>query len=230
MEGISFMAKKKEQILNDEINEKEMHESDTEEENAKFSDEKEVVASEVEERSDKEKVSDEQSEKPVEPKEERDEAELKSASDYLEHLQRLQAEFSNYKKRVERERLEFTKLVKAEFIKKLLPVVDDFERFIMNHKDEQLNQNNNQDFMKGFRLIYEKLMSLLKDEGVIPLGSEGKDFDPNFHEALIMEKTDDESKDGKVLEEWERGYLFNDNVLRVAKVKVGKHDPESNDK
>jgi len=223
VEDYYFMTMKKKLVQNDEISEKEMHEKDTE-------DKKENGASEIEEKAGNKKAPDEAIEEPSgEPEQKRDETELKSASEYLEHLQRLQAEFTNYKKRVQRERLEFTKFVKSEFIKKLLPVVDDFERLITNHNNEPVNNKDTEDFTRGSRLIYEKLMTLLKNEGVVPIDSEGKDFDPNLHEALMMEITNENSKDGKVLEEWEKGYMFDDNILRVAKVKVGKYNPESGD-
>lgn len=178
-----------------------------------------------------EKKSDEKDENVADKADsERDEEELKTAVEYLEHLQRLQAEFKNYKKRVERDNTQFAKFVRIELIRKLLPVLDDFERFIVNHKDDRVENAENNDFMKGFTLIYEKLASLLKNEGMTFMKAKGEDFNPNFHEALMMENTDNESQDGKVLEEWEKGYMFNDSVLRVAKVKVGKFNPEACEK
>ncbi|MBN1351320.1 nucleotide exchange factor GrpE [candidate division KSB1 bacterium] len=158
-----------------------------------------------------------------------DDAELKLASEYLEHLQRLQAEFTNYKKRVEREQAQFSQFIKSEFIKKLLPVLDDFQRFLLNHENDQNGTEERAELSKGFKLIYEKLFTLLKEEGLTPLETVGREFDPNLHEALMMENTDDETKDGKVLEEWEKGYMYKDNLLRVARVKVGKFISEAGD-
>jgi len=144
----------------------------------------------------------------------RDESELKLASEYLEQLQRLQAEFLNYKKRVERERKELSKFIKAELIRKLLPIIDDFERFIQNHQDSEI--------MDGFTLIHDKLMNTLKQEGLETIAATGTAFDPNYHDALYIEEVSEEEDDGKVLEEWEKGFFFQGSLLRPSKVKVGK--------
>lgn len=137
-----------------------------------------------------------------------------NAQQYLEQLQRLQAEFQNYKRRIDRERQELSKYVKAEFIRNLLPVVDDFNRFIDNHQDS--------DFMDGFQLIHDKMMNVFKEAGLEPIKASGETFDPNFHDALYMQEVEQDTDDGKVLEEWEKGFLFQGTLLRPAKVKVGK--------
>ena len=131
-----------------------------------------------------------------------------------EQLQRLQAEFQNYKRRIDRERQDLSKFVKAEFIRNLLPVIDDFNRFIDNHQDS--------DFMEGFQLIHDKMMNVFKEAGLEPIKASGETFDPNFHDALYMQEVEQDTDDGKVLEEWEKGFLFQGSLLRPAKVKVGK--------
>lgn len=128
-------------------------------------------------------------------------------------LKRVQAEFENYKKRVDRDKEEFVKFAEKELIAKLLPVLDNFELALKN-KDKI------QDFIKGVELIYSELFSLMEKEGIKPIEAEGKKFDPELHEALLSEKSDKE--ENTVLEEMQKGYLFRDKVLRTAKVKVSR--------
>jgi len=132
--------------------------------------------------------------------------------DLTETLQRLQAEFENYKKRIEKEKAEFTDFCKAELIKKLLPIIDNFELALKNEADEE--------FKKGVELIYAQLFEVLENEGLKPIDCSNKKFDPYCHEALIQEESDKES--GTVIEELQKGYLLKDKVIRHAKVKVAK--------
>jgi len=136
---------------------------------------------------------------------------------YLNQLQRLQAEFANYKKRVEKERLELSDLFKSELVSSLLPVIDDFERMLDHTNDE------NNEFLKGLKLIYQKLIDILEDQGLKSIKSVGQKFDPALHEAVITESNED-GEDEIVAEEWRKGYLFNDRLLRPAQVKVWKSD------
>lgn len=137
------------------------------------------------------------------------------AQEYLELLQRIQAEFSNYKKRIERDKWELSTKIKGKLIQDLLPVLDDFERMLSSCLED------NGRLKEGARLIYEKLLNVLKKEGLEPFSAQGKDFDPSLHEAVFVVDTPPEL-DGKVLEEWQKGYLFKGELLRPAKVKVGR--------
>jgi len=134
---------------------------------------------------------------------------------YLERLQRLQAEFVNYKKRIEREKLELSDFFKSELIGSLLPVIDDFERML----DHSNNEDN--EFLRGIELIYQKLLDILKDQGLQPIESVGQKFDPNLHEAILIE-TSENGEDETVAEELRKGYIFNNKLLRPAQVKVIK--------
>ena len=138
-------------------------------------------------------------------------------NNYREQLQRLQAEFANYKKRIEREKLELSVFLKSELVIALLPIIDDFERMI-DHSDHDDNE-----FLKGTTLIYQKLMDILKTQGLKPIDAVGQKFDPSFHEAIITESTYDK-EDETVVEEWRKGYLFHDRLLRPAQVKVLKNE------
>jgi len=139
--------------------------------------------------------------------------------DLTETLQRLQAEFENYKKRVDREKTEFCVFAKADFIRKILPFVDTFEIALKN-KDKC------SDFIKGMELMYVELVSLLEKEGVMPVDALGKKLDPTLHDVLLTEKSDNE--DGTILEELQKGYMLNNKVLRHAKVKVAKNNGNYN--
>ena len=128
-------------------------------------------------------------------------------------LQITQAEFENYKKRVERDKQTFCELSNKAFIEKILPVIDNFELALKNVKD-------NSDFVKGMELIYSQLLTLLEKEGVKPINAVGEMFDPYLHEALMQEESD--KKVNTVLEEFQKGYFLKDKVLRHTKVKVAK--------
>jgi molecular chaperone GrpE len=128
-------------------------------------------------------------------------------------LKRVQADFENYKKRVEKENAKFREYSKAELITKLLPVLDSFDIAIKSTK-------NNEEFVKGVELIYAQLHSILKEEGLQPICAEGKRCDPYLHEVMLFEKSD--RPEDTVLEELQRGYRLKDCVLRHSKVKVSK--------
>ena len=130
-------------------------------------------------------------------------------------LQRIQAEFENYKKRVDKEKAEFVKYSKAELIQRILPTIDTFEIALRSTKD-------NEKFVKGMEMVYAQLISLLHAEGLKPIESLGKKFDPYLHEVMLKEKSDDD--DGIVLEELQKGYMLNDKVLRHSKVKVSEKE------
>ncbi|MBW2991870.1 nucleotide exchange factor GrpE [Candidatus Woesearchaeota archaeon] len=136
----------------------------------------------------------------------------------IDTLKRLQAEFENYTKRVEKENNDFRKYVKAELIKKLLPTLDSFELALKNNQDKEK-------FMKGVEMIYAQLFQVLEEEGLRKTESLGKKFDPFFHEVLMTEH-DDRKDDEEITEELQKGYMFNDKVLRYAKVKVNKKKEE----
>lgn len=140
----------------------------------------------------------------------------------VDQLQRLKAEFANYKKRVDRERLELSKIFKSELIISLLPAIDDFERFF-NHA-----HSAEEDLVKGMQLIYQKLMDNLKIQGLKTINTVGEEFDPAIHEALSVEEVDGE-EDDMVSEEWRKGYVFNDKLIRPAQVKVKKSVKRNDD-
>lgn len=138
-----------------------------------------------------------------------------SHTKYVEMLQRLKAEFENYKKRAQKEKLELSTYVKSQLICNLLPVVDDFDRMLDNSHPE------NNEIIAGTRLIYNKLMSILKEEGLEPIETVGRDFNPEIHEAVLIESGENDADD-KIVAELQKGYLFKEKLLRPSKVKVYK--------
>ena len=136
-------------------------------------------------------------------------------AELTDSLQRMQAEFENYKKRCEKENLDFRKYSDAQVIDKLLPILDSFE-LALGHT------NNNEEFIKGIELIYGQLYDMMEKDGLKKIECQGHKFDPYKHEVLLTEKTDKEDDDDKIIEELQKGYMFKDKILRYSKVKVLK--------
>lgn len=133
-----------------------------------------------------------------------------------EDLQRIQADFINFKRRAEEDKLRYTRLGRESAVMALLPVVDNFERSFQ-HIPEQIAQD---DWVSGIKAVAKQLVGALKSLGVERIDCVGKEFDPNLHEAIQM----DESKGKKevVVEELQPGYIMDGEVIRHAMVKVGR--------
>ncbi|WP_417033568.1 nucleotide exchange factor GrpE [Dolichospermum circinale] len=129
---------------------------------------------------------------------------------------RIAADFENYRKRTSKEKEEIDLQVKRNTITELLPVVDNFERARSHLKPQSEGEMT---IHKSYQGVYKQLVECLKRLGVAPMRPEGQQFDPNLHEAVMREATD-EYPEGTVLEELVRGYYFGDRVLRHAMVKV----------
>lgn len=129
---------------------------------------------------------------------------------------RIAADFENFRKRTQREKEELEQQIKCNTVVELLPVVDNFERARSQIKPQG---EEAMAIHKSYQGVYKDLVDRLKRIGVAPMRSEGKDFDPNMHEAVMRESTD-EFPEGTVIEELVRGYLLGERVLRHAMVKV----------
>jgi molecular chaperone GrpE len=133
---------------------------------------------------------------------------------------RLYSEFDNFRKRAAKERLSLIETAGEDILRKVLPVVDDFERAL--EAFQAADTAAPQAAQEGVRLIYEKLIHLLQQAGVQPmLLDRGTVFDAELHEAVTQVSTEDQSMRGKVLEVLEKGYLLKEKVLRFAKVVTG---------
>ena len=137
--------------------------------------------------------------------------------DYLDLLKRTQADFINYKRRVEREREEQAKYANTELILKLLPIMDDLSR-AQESMPEEIARTG---WAGGIKLIEKKLATVLEDEGVSKIEAAGQDFDPQEHEALSYEESE-EHEEGKVKAVFDNGYRLNGRVIRPARVGVSK--------
>ncbi|MBE9192957.1 nucleotide exchange factor GrpE [Gloeocapsopsis crepidinum LEGE 06123] len=129
---------------------------------------------------------------------------------------RIGADFENFRKRTQKEKEEIEQKIKRDTITELLPVVDNFERARSQIKPQT---DAEMTIHKSYQSVYKQMVDTLKRLGVSAMRSEGSPFDPNFHEAVMREPTD-EHPEGTVLEELVRGYFLGDRVLRHALVKV----------
>ena len=131
---------------------------------------------------------------------------------------RLGADFQNYKKRVEKDRLEWMDKSKADVLAGMLTVVDNFDRAL----DEAKHVNNEQlsEWLKGFELIHKVFYEFLKDQGVEPV-SQNEVFDPTYHEAIAQLESPSHQS-GQIIDLFEKGFLYKGKVLRTAKVTVAK--------
>jgi len=137
-------------------------------------------------------------------------------SSLLDQLLRRQAEFENYRKRIERERSETYQRARAEVLLELLPVVDNLERALSSL---ETSQGDAEALHHGVELIHKQFRDALSKFGLEPVESLGRTFDPHVHEAVTIEPTD-EHEENTILEEFQRGYRMGEKLLRPAKVKV----------
>jgi molecular chaperone GrpE len=146
------------------------------------------------------------------------EEEKKKAETYLANWQRAAADFQNYKRRTDQEREELGRLANAALVINILPILDDMERALTS-VDARLAGLT---WVDGIWLIYRKLQAVLEASGVKQIQTEGQQFDPRYHEAVMT----GEGEEGKVVSEVQKGYLLGDRVLRPAMVVVGQGSRE----
>ncbi len=136
--------------------------------------------------------------------------------EYYDLLLRKTAEFDNYRKRTERERQALSEAAAVDVLKELLPIVDDLERALKAEPDEAV-----EGYRRGVELIHQHLLDLLRKRGVRPIDALGADFDPYYHQAVAHD-TAEGAREGEVIEEFRRGYMLGDRLLRPSMVKVAK--------
>ena len=145
-----------------------------------------------------------------------DEAQAK-AKDYFDGWQRERADFSNYKRRIEREDQSRKQAITGEIIKKYLLVLDDFDRAMkMRPTEGEVGT-----WSGGIELIYRKLQAILDQEGILRIAAENEEFDPNRHEAITYEESPDHTS-GQIIGVIQEGYTLGDRVLRPARVRVAR--------
>ncbi len=131
---------------------------------------------------------------------------------YLNKLKRMKADFVNYRNRSKKEKSKIESRTKMDFINSILPVIDNFERALKSVEEDS-------EFLSGVQMIYKQLLDVLKKEGLEIIDTEGQEFDPQYHEAIMQLETD-EYESGYIVEEVQRGYILEDKVVRPAMVKV----------
>jgi molecular chaperone GrpE len=148
-------------------------------------------------------------------------AELAKLTADLEELRqtllRRQADFENYRKRIEKERFEDSRRATARVIEGLIPIIDGFEHALAAHREAEYDS-----YRKGFELIYKQFLESIKKLGVERIEPLGKSFDPHLHQAVDRAETS-EHKDGTILQVFQPGYVFHGRVLRPAMVRVAVH-------
>ena len=130
-------------------------------------------------------------------------------------LTRHMAEFDNYRKRTEKEKSAMYEIGAKDVVEKILPIVDNFERGLQSVPEEKKDDP----FVDGMDKIYKQMMSTLEGIGVKPIEAVGQEFDPNFHNA-VMHVEDEELGENVVAEEFQKGYMYRDSVVRHSMVKV----------
>jgi molecular chaperone GrpE len=139
------------------------------------------------------------------------EATRQERDQYLDALRRLKAEFENSRKRQERERIRILSMASERLVQELLPVLDNLDRAL----------EAGGDIREGVQATRDQLADVLGDEGLLPVASDGQIFDPNVHEA-VMGQPSDEHEEGTIIQTFQRGYVLNGKPIRAAKVVVAK--------
>ncbi|UCD08405.1 MAG: nucleotide exchange factor GrpE [Dehalococcoidales bacterium] len=143
------------------------------------------------------------------------------AEEYLANWQRTQADFINYRRRNDKEKEELGEYSRAAIVQCVLPILDDFERAISAMPDQEVDSN----WVEGVRMIEKKLRTILESEGLSCIEAVGESFDPYQHEAVRQES----GEEGVVLDEVQKGYKFNEKVIRASQVVVGNGEEKVND-
>ena len=165
---------------------------------------------EAESRSSEAKLTEKEIDELKKKAEERDE--------YYNKWLKVHAEYENTRKRLERERVNHIRFANEDLISRLFPIVDNFDMALvaMDKAEDKAA------VMDGIKLVQKEFHRILEDNGVKKIETEGKQFDPNIHEAVLAVETD-KHPDGEIIEEVRSGYMLNDRLLRPAQVKVAKN-------
>ncbi len=156
-------------------------------------------------------------EKEIEEQKNQLEEKEKEAKEYYDRLLRAAADLENFKKRAAKDKEEWTKFANEDLLKAILPVIDNLERAV-NHAEKVVDTGV---MIEGVRLTIKQILQTLDRFGLTPFESVGKPFDPAMHEAMIVVESD-QHEPNHVVEEFQKGYLLNDRLLRPATVSVSK--------
>lgn len=205
------MGKSKEEMVKEAVEEAKKANQEAEEvaaeENEELTEEvTEEVSEETEEETDKKKLFGRKNKK-----DKKDE----QIEELTDKLTRQMAEFDNYRKRTEKEKASMYEIGAKSIIEKLLPVVDNFERGLAAIPEEQREES----FVTGMEMIYKQIMTMFESVGVQTIEAVGQEFNPDFHNA-VMHVEDENVGDNIIVEEFQKGYMYRDTVVRYSMVKV----------
>ncbi len=142
--------------------------------------------------------------------------------DYLKHLQRLQAEFDNYRKRIQKEKTQLRDFMVQDILTSLLDVIDNMDRAL--HPDNDTHDVDS--YRQGVEMVFQQFMNILKDKGLTRVETDGKVFDPRLHEAIGQIETD-QHEPGTIVTEFLPGYAINERIIRAPKVQIAAQIKEN---
>ncbi|RKJ49195.1 nucleotide exchange factor GrpE [bacterium 1XD42-54] len=174
----------------------------------------ESAASEMEEMQEDSEEQDDQKKRSLFGKKKKDKRDVQ-IEELTDRVQRQMAEFDNFRKRSEKEKAAMYEVGAKSVIEKILPTIDNFERGFVGLTEEQKEDA----FVQGMEKVYRQMLTTLESIGVTPIEALGKEFDPNFHNA-VMHVEDDEAGENIIVEEFQKGYLYRDSIVRHSMVKV----------
>ncbi len=156
----------------------------------------------------------EENKKSIFKKKEKKDKKDEQIEELSDRVKRQMAEFENFRKRTEKEKTQMYDMGARNIVEKVLPVIDNFERGLA-----AATENTDKAFVDGMDMIYKQLLSVLAEAGVNPIEAVGQEFDPNLHNA-VMHVEDEEQGENIIIEEFQKGYLYRDTVVRHSMVKV----------
>ena len=211
--------KSQEEMVKEAVEEAKKNAQETEEAEAeteeKAEEETEEKEAEETEAKTEESEEDKKSEKKLFGKKNKKDKKDEKIEELTDRLTRQMAEFDNFRKRTDKEKSQMYEVGAKDIIEKILPVVDNFERGLDAVKEE----DKEDPFVQGMEKVYKHLMTTLEEIEVKPIEAVGKEFDPNFHNA-VMHVEDEEVGENIIVEEFQKGYLYKDFVVRHSMVKV----------
>lgn len=201
----------KEEILEEVLEDLETEAAEQE----KDADTKEADQTQEDTKEASEEVSQTEEKKGIFKKKEKKDKKDEQIEELNDKLKRQMAEFDNFRKRTEKEKSQMYDMGAKSIIEKILPVIDNFERGLAGVPEEEKSNA----FVDGMDKVYKQMLTTLAEAGVTPIEAVGKEFDPNFHNA-VMHVEDEEAGENIIVEEFQKGYVYRDTVVRHSMVKV----------
>ena len=205
------MAEQEKEILEEEIAEENENNEEAEETLEGTVEETEEV---LEEGTEEEGTKEEGTKKSLFGKKKKDKKD-EQIEELTDRLKRQMAEFDNFRKRTEKEKSQMYEIGAKSIIEKILPVIDNFERGFASLTEEEMADP----FVDGMDKVYKQMMTALNEVGVTPIEAIGEEFNPDFHNA-VMHIEDEEAGENTVVEEFQKGYMYKESVVRHSMVKV----------